>query len=313
MRETRGETTGRLVGSDIPRITNEEQTICGQKSRKDTKQLQSMTPVEAALLVESTTLGGAVEPRRPCARPWWLWWWRWWWWPRPGATLAPGPPPPAPSSASQAASSVASASILDGDLDLGGSGDSAPAGQRASGPRGAAGVRPGPPLAPRRLRAEEPHRHAGLQHHDAPRRVAEQLVRRDVSRSQRAAAAICSGRVVTGSDYHIKENSTRDESRFNVSKSHIAGLILARCGSKGIPMKNLAKIGSESLLKRTITTLQLSRRLSSIWVATDCNIIAEEALVSGASVFRRSPQSATDTAPSILAVKEFLSLNPGSI
>lgn len=48
-----------------------------------------------------------------------------------------------------------------------------------------------------------------------------------------------------------------------------------------------------------------------MWVATDCNTIAKEALLSGAQVFRRSPESATDKAPSIIAVKEFLLQNPG--
>ncbi|XP_034248349.1 N-acylneuraminate cytidylyltransferase [Thrips palmi] len=91
---------------------------------------------------------------------------------------------------------------------------------------------------------------------------------------------------------------------------YCSGLILARCGSKGIRLKNLVTIENESLLRRTLVTLKKCGKFASIWVATDCNTIAHEALLSGARVFRRSSLSATDTAPSIMAVEEFLMQRP---
>lgn len=86
----------------------------------------------------------------------------------------------------------------------------------------------------------------------------------------------------------------------------IAGLILARGGSKGIPKKNLAKVGNLTLLGRSLKSINEFGRFSSVWVSTDDKEIAEEAKRWGAEVHWRSFESATDTAPSIIGVKDFL-------
>lgn len=54
-------------------------------------------------------------------------------------------------------------------------------------------------------------------------------------------------------------------------------LILARGGSKGIKLKNLAEIDGFSLLSRTIKTIQNSNCFKYIWVSTDDKQIALEA------------------------------------
>lgn len=60
-------------------------------------------------------------------------------------------------------------------------------------------------------------------------------------------------------------------------RKHVAALILARGGSKGIRLKNISKIGDRTLLTIAIETLKNIEDLSSIWVSTDNFVIAEEA------------------------------------
>lgn len=55
-------------------------------------------------------------------------------------------------------------------------------------------------------------------------------------------------------------------------------LVLARGGSKGIPLKNLATIGTDSLLGRTLKTILSSRTFADVWVSTDHDAIADEAM-----------------------------------
>lgn len=57
----------------------------------------------------------------------------------------------------------------------------------------------------------------------------------------------------------------------------ITGLILARGGSKGIPLKNIQRIDGVSLLGIALTALQQSNIFQTIWVSTDHPLIAEEA------------------------------------
>ncbi|GFG30637.1 hypothetical protein Cfor_00014 [Coptotermes formosanus] len=94
-------------------------------------------------------------------------------------------------------------------------------------------------------------------------------------------------------------------------KQHVAALVLARGGSKGIPQKNLAKINGTTLLKRSLMAIHEFGRFSSIWVSTESADIAKEASMSGAEVHWRSPESATDTAPAIVGVQEFCSFHQG--
>ncbi|GLV34469.1 uncharacterized protein CBL_09717 [Carabus blaptoides fortunei] len=59
-------------------------------------------------------------------------------------------------------------------------------------------------------------------------------------------------------------------------KQHVAAVVLARGGSKGIPMKNLAQVGGRSLLSRSLITLQLINDFDAVWVSTDHELIAAE-------------------------------------
>ncbi|XP_072931656.1 N-acylneuraminate cytidylyltransferase [Epargyreus clarus] len=88
-------------------------------------------------------------------------------------------------------------------------------------------------------------------------------------------------------------------------KESIAVLILARGGSKGIRLKNLQKVGDASLIARAICTAK-EAGFYDVTVSTDHPLIALESIKHGAAVFRRSQITATDWAPSIWGVSEFV-------
>ena len=93
-------------------------------------------------------------------------------------------------------------------------------------------------------------------------------------------------------------------------RPHVAGLILARGGSQGIPLKNLAPLGGKPLLEWALGAMLNFGGFDSLWVSTDHAAIATCATSLGAMVFPRSPRYATPTAPSVEAVKEFLLSHP---
>merc|ERR1712154_246934 len=88
--------------------------------------------------------------------------------------------------------------------------------------------------------------------------------------------------------------------------THMAGLVLARGGSKGIPLKNIAPLGCKPLVAWCLQSMQEFGKFDSIWVSTDHQAIAECAQACGAKVFNRKPENATDTATSISAAQEFI-------
>ncbi|XP_052848574.1 N-acylneuraminate cytidylyltransferase [Drosophila gunungcola] len=92
-------------------------------------------------------------------------------------------------------------------------------------------------------------------------------------------------------------------------RNDMHALILARGGSKGIKLKNLAEVGGLSLLARTIKTIQNSSCFKHIWVSTDDKRIAIEAQKYGAIVHRRPEKFARDDTPSIHAITEFLDVH----
>ena len=83
-----------------------------------------------------------------------------------------------------------------------------------------------------------------------------------------------------------------------MEKSDVLIVIPARGGSKGIPRKNLSKIGSVSLLAVSINTAKKSKYGSNIVVSTDDNDISEEAIRYGATVIPRPKDISGDTATS---------------
>jgi CMP-N-acetylneuraminic acid synthetase len=94
-------------------------------------------------------------------------------------------------------------------------------------------------------------------------------------------------------------------------------LICARAGSKGIPGKNLAEIGGQSLLTRAINAARGVPAISRVIVSTDGERIAEAALAAGAEVpFIRPMELASDTASEWLVWRhalEYLGSSTGTL
>lgn len=82
-----------------------------------------------------------------------------------------------------------------------------------------------------------------------------------------------------------------------IKEKNIA-IILARGGSKGIKKKNLQKVGKFSLLARAIISCKLSRNFTNVFVSTDCNKIAKEAIQYNAEVIKRPKNISGDDASS---------------
>ncbi|XP_071509478.1 N-acylneuraminate cytidylyltransferase-like [Diadema antillarum] len=96
----------------------------------------------------------------------------------------------------------------------------------------------------------------------------------------------------------------------NEESGRFAALILARGGSKGIPLKNIKTLAGQPLIAWTLRAAVDSGEFDSVWVSTDHDEIARIAEEWGAKIHRRSPHSARDQATSIEAVQEFLNENP---
>lgn len=74
-------------------------------------------------------------------------------------------------------------------------------------------------------------------------------------------------------------------------------LIVARAGSKGLPGKNLALLGSRTLLGHAVATARQAASVDRVVLSTDCARLAEQGKVDGAEVpFLRPAELATDTA-----------------
>ncbi|XP_065155513.1 N-acylneuraminate cytidylyltransferase-like isoform X2 [Atheta coriaria] len=99
---------------------------------------------------------------------------------------------------------------------------------------------------------------------------------------------------------------------FDQRQIHIAALVLARGGSKGIKLKNLTTVNGKTLLAISLEEILKLPEFRSVWVSTDHDLIYKEAvrISKEVNVHWRSEDSATDTASSIFAVQEFLSFRP---
>ena len=71
-------------------------------------------------------------------------------------------------------------------------------------------------------------------------------------------------------------------------------IILARGGSKGIPNKNLKKVGKYSLIERSIILCKKNKNIKKIYVSTDSKKIAKAALKAGAIIINRPVSLAGD-------------------
>lgn len=95
------------------------------------------------------------------------------------------------------------------------------------------------------------------------------------------------------------------------SKGHVAALILARGGSKGIPLKNIKMLAGVPLLGWVVRSALDSEMFDSVWVSTDHDEIEKVAKSWGAKVHRRSPEVSRDASTSLETIQEFARLNPG--
>ena len=77
--------------------------------------------------------------------------------------------------------------------------------------------------------------------------------------------------------------------------------VFARGGSKGLPKKNILRIGGIPMIAHSIQLAHNSCDVNRTFVSTDCEEIASIAQLYGAEVIHRPPQLATDTASEWLA------------
>lgn len=91
---------------------------------------------------------------------------------------------------------------------------------------------------------------------------------------------------------------------------HVAALILARGGSKGIPLKNIKMLAGVPLIGWVLRAAVDSNMFDSVWVSTDHNDIEKVAKAWGARVHRRSPEVSKDSSTSLETIQEFVKLNP---
>ena len=83
----------------------------------------------------------------------------------------------------------------------------------------------------------------------------------------------------------------------------ILGIIPARGGSKGIPLKNIKEINKKPLISWTIDSAQKSKYLDRYFVSTDSEEIAYIAEKNGAEIpFLRPKELAADDSPSYEAI-----------
>lgn len=75
-------------------------------------------------------------------------------------------------------------------------------------------------------------------------------------------------------------------------------IILARGGSKGVPRKNLRRLGDQPLVVWTIAQARAARVVDAVFVSTDDDEIAEVARAAGAEVVMRPASLSGDTASS---------------
>uniref|UniRef100_A0A8C6TE93 N-acylneuraminate cytidylyltransferase n=1 Tax=Neogobius melanostomus TaxID=47308 RepID=A0A8C6TE93_9GOBI len=93
-------------------------------------------------------------------------------------------------------------------------------------------------------------------------------------------------------------------------KQHKAALILARGGSKGIPLKNVKTLAGIPLIGWVLRAAVDSELFDSVWVSTDHDHIEKVALSCGARIHRRSAEVSKDSSTSLDTIQEFLRLNP---
>ncbi|GAB3686641.1 acylneuraminate cytidylyltransferase family protein [Angustibacter aerolatus] len=82
----------------------------------------------------------------------------------------------------------------------------------------------------------------------------------------------------------------------------VVAVVPARGGSRGVPGKNLARVGSRRLVERAVDAAVASAEIDLVVVSTDSDDIAAVARAAGAEVVRRPADLSGDTATSESAV-----------
>ena len=82
----------------------------------------------------------------------------------------------------------------------------------------------------------------------------------------------------------------------------VVAVIPARGGSKGVPGKNLRKVGGVSLVARAVAAALAAESIDHVYVSTDDFAIARAARAAGATVIDRPAELSTDTASSEAAL-----------
>jgi CMP-N-acetylneuraminic acid synthetase len=80
--------------------------------------------------------------------------------------------------------------------------------------------------------------------------------------------------------------------------SRVIAIIPARGESKGVPGKNLRRVGGRSLVERAIDTCRAATLIDDVYVSTDDAEIATTAEAAGATVIMRPAELSSDTASS---------------
>ena len=97
-----------------------------------------------------------------------------------------------------------------------------------------------------------------------------------------------------------------------IGGKRVLGIIPARGGSKGVPGKNIQRVGGRPLIAWTIAAGKQSAYLDELIVTTDDDAIMAVAQTEGATVpFRRSADLATDTANSVDVALDAADRMPG--
>ncbi|XP_051976503.1 N-acylneuraminate cytidylyltransferase A-like [Xyrauchen texanus] len=110
-------------------------------------------------------------------------------------------------------------------------------------------------------------------------------------------------------DSHGNNSSSKRRKDNSDDSRKIVALILARGGSKGIPLKNIKMLAGVPLIGWAIRAALDSGVFDSVWVSTDHHEIKRVAEAWGAKVHIRSPEVSKDSSSSLEAIQEFARQN----
>ena len=92
-----------------------------------------------------------------------------------------------------------------------------------------------------------------------------------------------------------------------IDGARVLALVTARGGSKGLPGKNLALVGGQSLVARAVHAARAARHVDRVIISSDDPEIVAAAVAAGAEApFRRPAALARDDTPSLAVVRHAL-------